>query len=522
MPRPGERLLPATTALLLVLSFPPLHLLVPPFVALVPFAVFLGGLEPGSAGERAALRTGFSMGVLYFGVLLYWMVAALIWYTWLAIPAYLGSVLLLALLMALFAWALHRSVHAVGLPLWLALPVTWTAAEWFRAHWHDLAFPWLGLGHSLTGYPQLVGMAEVVGARGVTFWIALVNGIGAELVRAVRAGGAGAPRRRRASAALAAVLALPALWGVWRARTLETVPVARVAVLQPNIPEHLKLDRKAALDSTLRTLDALMPRVEPGSVDLVIWPEAALTEFLAHPRAEAVVERVRKHAARVRAPILTGALGYEFDGSGRATPYNSAFAVTPEGLAPFRYDKHFLVPFVERVPFINPRRLPRLQYFGTFGNGRGWPLAGTPGARYGVLICYESSFPQASRAYRREGADFLVNITNDAWYGREPWYARTTALWQHPAHLVMRAIENRTGVARAANTGISLFVDPVGRTYGATRLFQATLRGGTVYTTRGTTLYTRLGDVAGSASAALAALVLGWAWWRRKGRGRGR
>lgn len=487
----------------------------PPFVALVPFAVLLRGLEPGGPGERAALRTGFYMGLLYFGVLLYWMVVALIWYTWLAIPAYLGAVLILALLMALFAWALHRSVHVVGLPLWLALPVTWTAAEWFRAHWDDLAFPWLGLGHALTGYPELVGIAELVGARGVTFWIALVNGIAAELVVAVRAGG-GASRRWRPAAALAAVLVLPPLWGVWRARTLETVPAARVAVLQPNIPEHLKLDREAALDSTLRVLDALMPRVEPGSVDLVIWPEVALTEFLAHPRAEAVVERVRKHAARVGAPILTGALGYEFDESGRATPYNSAFVVTPEGLTPFRYDKHFLVPFVERVPFIDPRRLPQLQYFGTFGHGRAWPLAGTPGARYGVLICYESSFPQASRAYRRQGADFLVNITNDAWYGREPWYARTTALWQHPAHLTMRAIENRAGVARAANTGISLFVDPVGRTYAETRLFEATLRVDTVYTTRVSTLYTRLGDVTGTASAAVAALVLGWAWWRRR------
>jgi apolipoprotein N-acyltransferase len=107
----------------------------------------------------------------------------------------------------------------------------------------------------------------------------------------------------------------------------------------------------------------------------------------------------------------------------------------------------------------------------------------------------------------------LVNITNDAWYGREPLYARTTALWQHPAHMVMRAIENRVGVARAANTGISLFIDPTGRVYNATNLFESDLRTDVVYTTDVLTLYTRFGDLAGS-GAAIAALVMVLASYR--------
>lgn len=455
------------------------------------------------------------MGALYFGLLLYWIAVALVWFTWLAIPAYLGTVLVLAALMSVFAWALHGAVHAARVPLWAALPVLWTAAEWFRGHWGDLAFPWLGLGTSLTSYPRLVGIAEVVGSRGVTFWIALVNGLAATLVLHLRAGG----RWRRVAVWLALVLAAPPLWGEWRASTLELVPAARVSVVQPNIPEHIKLDREEALDSTMKVLDALMPRVEAGSVDLVIWPEVTLPEFLAHPRAEAVVERVRAHAARVQAPILVGGLGYEFREDGRAVPYNSAFVVTPDGLTPFRYDKHFLVPFVERVPFLDPVWLPQFQYFGTFGEGREWPLGRAGAARYGVLICYESSFPQASRRYRRAGADFLVNSTNDAWYGREPWYARTTALWQHPAHMVMRAIEHRAGVARAANTGISMFVDPLGRTYEETRLFEATLRTGTVYTTSVATFYAQFGDLVGNGSFVLAALLVLWVRVRRRAAG---
>jgi apolipoprotein N-acyltransferase len=130
-----------------------------------------------------------------------------------------------------------------------------------------------------------------------------------------------------------------------------------------------------------------------------------------------------------------------------------------------------------------------------------------------VLICYESTYAEGARSLRLAGADVLLNITNDAWYGREPFYARTTALWQHPAHMVMRAIENRVGVARAANTGISLFVDPIGRVYNTTELFEADIRVDTVRTTDVITFYTRFGDLVGNGAAG-AALLLMLASWR--------
>ncbi|MEC9356012.1 MAG: hypothetical protein VX507_07210, partial [Gemmatimonadota bacterium] len=104
-------------------------------------------------------------------------------------------------------------------------------------------------------------------------------------------------------------------------------------------------------------------------------------------------------------------------------------------------------------------------------------------------------------------AEVLLNITNDAWYGREPLYARTSALWQHPAHLVMRAIENRMGVARSANTGISLYVDPIGRVHGQTDLVESDITIDNVFTTDEITFFTRFGDLAGN-GAALAAILL--------------
>ncbi len=489
-----------------MVSFPPLHPLVTPFVALVPFALFVQGRDGGAEGRRSTVRGSLLFGLIYFGLLLYWILVALIWFSKLAILAYAATILALMGFSALFGWMLHRSVHHLRVPLWLALPITWTAIEWLRAHLPgSLAFPWLGLGTSLTGYPELVGIAELVGARGVTFWLALANGVVAVLLLRLRERGRWLP----AATSLALVLAVPMGWGVWRAHTLVLRPAAKVAVVQPDIPEDLKLDLAASLDSTGASLHRLLPPLAGDSVDLVVLPEVAMQVY---PRSQSQTAAgamiVLNHYSRdLDAPILFGALGFSADGHGGYIPYNSAFLMRPRELSDWEYDKHYLVPMVERVPWVPGSWLRGLQYFGRFGVGKGWPLAYVHGTAYGVLICYESSYPQGSRHFRLEGADVLLNITNDAWYGRRAWYARTTALWQHPAHMVMRAIENRVGVARAANTGISMFVDPIGRIHDATPLFQAATRVATVYTSDVRTLYTRFGDVVGDGSA-LAALLL--------------
>lgn len=504
-PRRGERALPILSAVLLALSFPPLHSLVLPLVGLVPLALWLEGLQADAGGRHAAMRGAMLFGAVYFGLLFYWILIALIWFTKLAILAYVATLGVLIVMSGAFGWTLHHARHTLRVPMWLALPVTWTALEWSRAHLPStLAFPWLGLGSSLTGFPELVGVAEIVGSRGVTFWLALVNALLAGLVLRLRGGRPWA----RAAGVCAAVLLVPMAWGVWRAATLETREVGRVAVVQPNIPEHIKLDRAAGLDSTFASLSRLVPRLEPGSVDLVVMPEVTLSAYPELPAFASVLTPVQAYSRELGVPIVFGSLGIEPAGGDRYVPFNSAFVMEPQGLVDWRYDKRHLVPFVERVPFVPPEWFGGLQYFGIYGIGEGWPLVEVEGAAYGVLICYESSYPEASRSFRRAGADVLLNITNDAWYGREPLYARTTALWQHPAHMVMRAIENRVGVARSANTGISLFVDPVGRIHNATELFEADVRVDVVRTTDVVTLYTRYGDLVGNGSALAALLVV--------------
>jgi apolipoprotein N-acyltransferase len=516
---------------------------VPAFVGLVPLLVFVAERPAGPVGRWSAARGAALTGLVYFGLQLYWIAIALAPETLLAAPAYGLFVIVLAGFTALFGWALHYTFERLGLPLALLAALLWTALEWTQGRLGDLAFPWLGLGHALAPFPRIAGAADLVGARGLTFWLAAVNGLLAMALVRFRKG-SNHPGSRRLIAAAIILATIPALYGIWRSATLELRPAARVAVVQPNIPQEIKRDHALALDMSMIVLTRLTrgvgepggspasgasggageSRDEPARVELVAWPEVALTADLgANP---ALLDAVRDLSRLADAPILTGAFGGDGAASGSAAGslsrsaagslsgsasggvkrrFNSAYLVTQGGIVGERYDKRRMVAFVERVPFVG----------GGLEKGRGGPLFRTGlggdtdrGAAFGVLICYESAFADLTRRYRRDGAEFLVNITNDAWFGREPWYARTTALWQHPAHMTMRAIENRMGVARAANTGISMFIDPVGRVERATPLFVDGVLVHTVLTTDTLTLFSRWGDWLATLATAAAALLL--------------
>jgi apolipoprotein N-acyltransferase len=498
-------------------------------VGLVPLLVFIARRPQGPAGRWAATRGGILAGTIYFGLQLHWLPVALAQYSLLAAPAYVLSVAVLAALTGAFGWGTHYTLERLGLPLVLPAALLWTALEWVQGRAGAFAFPWLGLGHALTPWPTLAGAADLVGGRGLTLWVVAVNGlIAMALLRrhSRRGAAAGAPIGvgRPVGLAVAALLlaAAPAGYGLWRVATLELVPAARVAVVQPNIPQRIRLDARLALDTSVTALTRLTLQARGPAPDLVAWPEVALTAEL--ERSPALAGAVRELSARVGAPILVGAYGL---GTGVGGLRNSAFLVQAAGPPWPRYDKRRLVPFVERVPLF-----PASGRFGGLEPGRAAPVFTTaeirggdtarggggrtpspdPGAEtgpaFGVLICYEAIFPGLARRYRRDGADFLVNITNDGWFGRDAWWGRTAALWQHPAHLVMRAVENRMGAARAANTGISMFVDPLGRVHQATTLFVPDVRTHAVTTTPGLTLYSRWGDWLASLAVILALMML--------------
>jgi apolipoprotein N-acyltransferase len=482
----------ALGAVLLTASYPPFRFPLFSFTAVIPAVLLVTQFE--RAGDlRGALRWGFWYGFVTQGLVLYWLVVALWHFTPLSALGYLATIVVFGLWNALLFWFVVRiRVRLTGVPLWVVFPVVWTAVEWAVGHQGDVRFPWLGLGTSLADAPVLAQWADLAGARGLTLWLAWANVmlVAAFFGHPVE----GVVRRAVQWRPLAAVaLTVLAAWGygTWRMRTLPLHELGTVGLIQPNEGFQEKWDTLHA-DSVVAKLVGMSRTLEgQGRLDLVVWPEAAIPGWLqTQPRWDAQVAAL---ARTTHTPILAGGLY----ATSQDDYYNAAFFYDSTGMwrAYPVYEKHYLVPVVERVPFVPVRlfrRVPGLgNWSGGFGRGRTLPLYRSAIGRFGVLICYESAFEELSRRYRRLGAEFLVNITNDAWYGR------TAGPYQHAAHLVLRAIETRTGIARAANDGISELVDPLGRTSAATALETEAAVAGRLRTSDVVPPYVRLGDWVG-------------------------
>lgn len=483
-------LLVAVGALALALSYPPFPLPILSFVAIIP-AVLLLEDSGGDAGR--AYTWGVRYGIAANGLVLSWMVVALWHFTPLAALGYVITSLVLGVFTGVLFWFVVRVRGALPrVPLALVFPVAWTALEWAVGHLGDVAFPWLGLGTSLADARVLVQWADLAGARGVTVWVVWVNVLAAGAVLAW--GNRRLVVRRLLPVALS--LALVAAYGVWRERTLPVHPAGTVALVQPNVASGEKWE--ANPDSQVATLLAMSREARAAAhIDLFLWPESALPGWLPEPQHANWVHAVETFAAESRTPVLTGSLDYVVSGGRDIETFNAAFYFDSLGLSrPYDvYHKHYLVPVVERVPFVPVRwfrAVPWLaRWSGGFAHGRELPLYPAAIGRFGVLVCYESAFEDLPRRYRQAGADFVVNITNDSWFGR------TAGPYQHASHLVLRAIETRMGIARAANDGVSEFVDPLGRISNASRLRTRTVVTGTLLTSEVRTLYVRLGDWVG-------------------------
>lgn len=494
-------LLVALGAVALAASYPPLPLPLLSFVALVPAVLLLTG---AGGDSRRAFTLGFRYGLVANGLVLYWLVLALWHFTAFAALGYVVTVFCLGVFTGLLFWFVVRARTAYpALPLALLFPISWTALEWAVGHLGDVAFPWLGLGTSLADAPVLVQWADLAGARGVTWWLVWCN----VLVGAALAPGVWGNWRAvaRTVAPVAVTIVLAAGYGMWRERTVVLRPVGTIALVQPNIGFREKWD-PALADSEVATLLALSRDARSvARPDLVVWPEAALPYFLS--QRQDWQREISRFVSDGRTPLLTGGVHVVFGSADTREVFNAAFFFDSLGRwDPYPvYKKHYLVPVVELVPFVPVRwfrALPGLgRWSGGFGRGRDLPVYSTAVGGFGVLICYESAFEDLARRYRRAGAEFLVNITNDAWFGR------TSAPYQHASHLVLRAIETRMGVARSANSGISEFVDPLGHVSQPSQLETQAVVTGPLMTSEARTLYVALGDWVGIASV-LATLVL--------------
>ena len=506
-PARHEAVAALASALLFALAFPPVPLVVPVFLCLIPLTVAVARQAGGDGTLRGAARIGFWFAIVGYGATLYWIAGALSLFTKLAIVGFVAAIVWLGIMVAVVTSALYCARRATRLPMAIVLPVVWTAGEVVLAHFPDLSFPWLPLGLATVQVPLLAQSADLTGVRGVSFWIASVNGALADIWLLYRAHGgrteggrvwwAGGTVLRR-GLLIAGIFGAAFGYGAWRMSTIELRPLAPIAIVQPNIPQDEKWQAEQR-DRIVGIIAGLTRDLLPESpAELVVWPEVALPGYLAdHPEWR---DTLRSLAAIDATPILFGVLDVDFRSREDYDYYNAAMITDEAGIVGAQppYRKRHLVPIVERVPFVNPRWFSGMRYFGAFGIGTAAVPFQLASGRAGVLICYESIYPQRSLAFRRNGADILVNITNDAWFGR------SLAPWQHHAHLVLRAIETRVGIVRSANTGISGYIDPLGRDRARTELFVEATPTYLAQTTNERTPYVRFGDWLGVLSLLVA------------------
>lgn len=485
-------------------------------------------LAATAANERTTTwRLGYVAAAVHYLISLSWL--RFIPFPAGAFAGWFALSLFLALFPPLWLLACHRGARTLGvLPTnrlsWRELAERLSTVAWWRLNlwflfcaaawvaWEMViarlwgGFPWNLLGASQYRLLPIIQTAAFVGVYGVSFFIVWFS---VSLLTAVLLLIAfpDQPRRWRRPLVFPA-LVLVLVTGGGFLRVLGYPRPTRqlaVALVQPSIPQTVIFDPDA-VTNRFEALERLSEQALAAKPDVLVWPEASLPGSLSRDNFNRIVDRVREaHAWWVfgadEVEATPGANGEE-----TILAYNAAFLVNPEGQIAATYHKRRLVMFGEYIPF--GHWLPFLQRLAPIGDGfeagrEPVPFAlGDLGVTASVLICFEDNFPQQAREHATPSIDFLLNLTNDAWFGE------SAAQWQHAANAVFRAIENGLPLVRCTNNGLSVWIDPLGRLH-SIRLVQ----GQDVYApgfeiaalglgNRQPTLYNRFGDVFGWTCAA--------------------
>jgi len=494
---------PLVSGILLTAAFPKFNFAWLAWVALVPLF---------SVMHDRPWRAGFSAGVVFYAVLLVWVNNVMTTYGQLPWPVSIALYLLLVAYLAAYwgaiCWCSCRIETRLRLPLIVVLPIVWLVFEYGR-NFFFTGFPWGNIAYSQTIYPSLIQSADLAGVSILVFLIVVVNCALSSAWQMWRSGKL-VPWR------LLCVVSV--LWmanygyGVWRLGSVsdQVGEPVRIALIQGNIAQSLKWNPNY-LPATLATYTQLSSAVE--TADLLVWPESATPFFFQDGGSKA--HQVQALARKRQAMLLFGSPAYKIVAENTAKQaarrykyLNSAYLMSAQGQTIGRSDKTHLVPFGEYVPLSW-----LLSFVDKLVAGVGDFVPGVKhllplgGHEVGLLVCYEAIFPEIARNQVRTGAQLLINITNDAWFGD------SAAPWQHLAMTQWRAVENRLWIARCANSGVSAFIDPLGRVTQHSQLFRAETVVGDIYFSNHTSLYTRTGD---SVALLFSAVVLIWLWQSRR------
>ena len=419
------------------------------FVAFLPAFFMLRGHT-----SSFAFKLFFIMGLFYYALTGYWL-------CYVNVLGFVALALYLSLYFGFFG-SFSTSFLASGrLRASLTVAAIWTLSEYLRGYLIS-GFPWALLGYSQWKNLPLIQIADIVGAFGVSFFVLWVN----VMLFRIRA-----HDKARAAFIVALVSVLVWGYGFYTLRSREAfyadgLPKAKlnIAVLQGNIPQEEKWDAriKTIIFEKYKRLTLMAAMDKP---DLIVWPETSFPGYLEDEVVMATHLRGTARAAHTHLLVGVPTVG-DLETVQTIKFYNSAVFYTAKGEEVARYHKMHLVPFGEYVPLENVIGFIRnFVTIGRFSPGDKQTLFSMVAenqpiriaAKFGVLICYEDIFPGMVRELCNNGADFLVNISNDAWFGK------SAAPYQHAQASVFRAVENRVPVIRSTNTGLSCFITSEGR-----------------------------------------------------------
>ncbi len=448
--------------LLLALSFPPYPTRLLALLALVPVFRYFLIIFPSYGGKKGRLKrgflTGWFFGITFFLVLLFWIPdlipASSVNLRWVLTPALLLLVMYLGLYSGLFTLAIAALHGRIGRRALLAAPALWAFAEYLRSS-GELAFSWGNIAGALLKYPIASQSLFAVGPFGSAMLIVAVNLLVASILFIRERG-----RRIQAALLLVLLIAGALAGGHFRIRRIDAEieavdQPANVAVVQPNLDLAIKW-KPVYRDTIFTEIEELTGKAAALGARLVIFPETAAPVSMSHTRKYR--EWMRDISREAGVDLYIGYIRHIQEGE-RWRSFNSSGMFNRNGNLVQQYDKINLLQFGERVPFSGWLPFLERMDFGqaNFKRGEDQTIFESPVGRFGSLICFESTYSGYSRDYVNLGADFLVNITNDGWFGgaRGPL--------QHSESAIQRAIENGVTVLRSANTGISMLIDPAGR-----------------------------------------------------------
>ncbi len=481
------------SSFLLLCSFPNFDLGLLAWIGLLPLFIAIKGKK-----LRYSFIYSLICGMLFFVGIFRWILTfpSFNFLQQSLLALYLGSYFALFGSALNFISARWSLTHA----LWAA-PFIWVSLEYIRSNLSFLALPWGLLAHSQYQYPMVIQIASLIGTYGISFLIVLVNSALAGLVLpAPSLPRVPANRERRVLVATAAVFtAFTLFYGHWIISQPIEGNKVKISVVQGNIDQSKKWDRRYA-EEIMQIYAELTQEAAKDQPTLIIWPETATPGPINQDIG--LQMEVKDIAEKAGTYLLLGSAQHQkFAGKEKKDfeYLNSAYLISPEHkIARIQqYDKIRLFPFGEYLPF---RGFIPWSYIGVpnksnYVSGGEFTVFKLPGFRFGVTICWENVFPDLFRQFVRGGAQFMVNITNEAWFGKG------AAPYQLVSISVFRAVENRIFVVRCANTGVSCIIDPYGRIIDRVKdekgqdIFIRGVRSRWVTPLESNTLYTQYGDL---------------------------